>query len=114
MQYTNIDDIPSKTNILIFTFGIVGAIINYSRRKNKTFGQKVLLFISDMISSVMLSIITFTTVVGFGGTELLAVGLSGFVAHQGTRAVYLIELIIAKKFNVNVDEDLKEERKERN
>ena len=113
MPYSSLNEIPEKTGLIVFLFGIVGAIINYGRRKNKTFKQRVILFISDMISSVMLSIITFTTVVGFGGTELLAVGLAGFVAHQGTRAVYLMELIIAKKFNVEIEQDLQAELKEK-
>jgi len=111
MPYSNIDDIPSKTSWIVFFFGIVGALINYGRRKDKTFTQKVFLFISDLISSVMLSVITFITVIGFGGTEILAVGIAGFVAHQGTRAVYLIELIIAKKFNVDINKDIQEELK---
>ena len=113
MPYSFINDVPNKTSYIVFLFGIFGAIINYGRRKNRTLRQRILLFISDMISSVMLSIITFTTVTGAGGTELLAVGLSGFVAHQGTRAVYLMELIIAKKFNVSLEKEIATEVKEK-
>lgn len=113
MPYNSLDEIPKNTGLIVFLFGIIGAVINYSRRKDKTMKQRVLLFLSDMLSSVMLSIITFTSIVGFGGTELLAVGLAGFVAHQGTRAVYLIELIIAKKFNVDVSKDIETELKDK-
>ena len=113
MPYSSLEEIPKNTGLIVFLFGIIGAIINYGRRKNKSFKQKALLFFSDMVSSVMLSIVTFTTVVGSGGSELLAVGLAGFVSHQGTRAVYLLELIIAKKLNVDIQDDLKTDVKDK-
>ncbi len=108
MPFSNLDDVPSKTGLLVFIFGIVGAIINYKRRQEATLTKRVLMFISDMISSVMLSIASFSAVVGFGGNELLAVGLAGFVAHQGTRAVYLIELGVSRRYKLGIDEEIKE------
>ena len=108
MPFSNLDDIPSKTGLLVFLFGIIGAIINYKRRKEATLTKRVFMFLSDMISSVMLSIASFSVVIGFGGNELLAVGLAGFVAHQGTRAVYLIELGLSKKYKLGIDEEIRE------
>ena len=105
MPYSSLNEIPEKTSLFVFLLGLFGSVVNYTKRKNKTLGQRLFLFISDLISSVMLSVITFTSVVGLGGSEILAVGLAGFVAHQGTRAIYLIEIIIAKKFGVELCED---------
>ena len=111
MPIQNLNEIPEKTTIFVILLGLFGSIVNYSKRKDKPLAQRIFLFVSDLISSVMLSVITFTSVIGMGGSEILAVGLAGFVAHQGTRAIYLIEIIIAKRFGVELSENKKKEIK---
>ncbi len=106
MPYNSLNDVPYKTTFLVFLFGIFGAVINYSRRKDKSITERVLMFFSDMISSVMLSIVSFTTISGLGGSEMLAVGVAGYVAYLGTRAIYIVELLISKKFDIKIDKGI--------
>jgi len=77
----------------------VGSIVNFLRRdfKNKSVSYKIIIFIVDAISSMSIGIMTFMIAQGYGLNELLSCGLASFFGHQGTRAVYLMEIIIAEK-----------------
>ena len=109
-KYTSIKDIPTITYLIVFILGVWGTFLSYIKRENdgteRTILKKLTLFLTDLITTVGLSIITFYGAIGSGLNEILSVGLSGFVAHQGTRAIYLVELVIADKVNSN---SLKEE-----
>jgi len=82
--------------------------MNYFKRKTHEYSKlkKLSLFAFDTISSAGIAIITFLIIQGWTHNEILAVGLSGFFAHQGTRAFYTMEQIITKvveqKLNVKL------------
>jgi len=101
VKYEQIKDIPITLYIIVFGFGIWGAILNYFKREqdgiDRTIAQKIGNFLLDMISSMGLSVLSFLSLIGLGFNEIVAVAFSGWIAHQGTRAVYLIELLIAEK-----------------
>ena len=100
-RYNHIKDVPTTLYVIVFGFGIWGAILNYFRREDdgiqRTIYQKIGNFFLDMISSMGLSVLSFLSLIGLGFNEIVAVAFSGWIAHQGTRAVYLIELLIAEK-----------------
>jgi hypothetical protein len=111
-RYTYLQDVPKATYFIVFVLGMWGSLLSFIKRNSdgvkRSIKQKMFMFVTDLISTMGLSVITFCGAIGLGLNELLAVGISGFVAHQGTRAIYLIELIIADKLGSN---SLKEEIK---
>lgn len=104
-------DIDHVVDYAILIFGLWGAFMNYFKRdvKKYTLKKRIFLFTFDAISSAGIAIIIFLIVQGYSGNELLAVGLSGFFAHQGTRAFYYIEhtltKIIEQRLNIKIDDD---------
>jgi len=101
-KYIHIKDIPLFSTILVFIIGIWGAILNFSKReelkRDIALRKKITLFILDLTTSGGFALLTFYGCLGYGITEPLAVAIAGIVGHQGTRAMYLLELIIAEKF----------------
>ena len=111
-MYNTIQDVPKLTYLVVLVLSLWGSILSFIQRSRdglkRTLTQKLIMFLTDLISTMGLSIVTFCGAVGFGLNELLAVGISGFVAHQGTRAIYLIELLIADKLGSKLlQEELK-------
>ena len=108
-KYEVIKDIPIISYLIVLGLGIWGAILNYVKREeddiDRTTMQKIGIFLLDLISSMGLSVVTFLGAVGVGANELIAVAIAGFVAHQGTRAIYLIELVIAEKLGSKLLKD---------
>ena len=112
MPYRNFNDIPPLTSIIVFLMGLWGALVNFVHRNelntNITTIQKITYFCIDLLSSGGIACITFLTLAGYGFNELLAVGVSGVAAHQGTRAIYLVELFLAEKLkSKKLEEDAK-------
>jgi len=103
MSYKNFSDIPFVTQIIVGAIGILGAWSNYLRRdlKNLSFLQKLHLFLMDTITSSVIAMIVFFSCVGYGLNELLSVGIAGAVAHQGTRALYILELLVLEKLEAD-------------
>jgi len=102
MPYKNLNDIPLFTQIIVFLSGLWGAIMNFLHRlevmnENISLRRKIFFFVLDLLSSSGISVIVFLGAVGYGLNETIAVALSGIMAHQGTRAFFLIELFIAEK-----------------
>jgi len=108
VPYKNLKDIDHITDYAILLVGVWGAFMNYFKRKTHEYSKlkKLSLFAFDTISSAGIAIITFLIIQGWTHNEILAVGLSGFFAHQGTRAFYTMEQIITKvveqKLNVKL------------
>jgi len=104
MPHRNLNDLDDFTNIVVLFAGIWGAFINYFSRKvdKYTLLKRVLLFSFDMISSSGIAIMIYLLVMGYYDNELIAVGLSGFFAHLGTRSFYIIEQIVTQKMGVKL------------
>jgi len=114
MPYKNFNDIPLLTQIIVFLTGLWGAVMNFAKRteidKNMPLSKKITYFFIDLVSSGGIAIIIFLGAVGYGFNELLAVFFSGIFAHQGTRAIYLIELFIAEKLHSKkLEEEIKKD-----
>jgi len=107
-------DVPTVTYIVVFVLGMIGAVINFFRRElaGCSFVKKVFLFLFDALVSGLFAIIGFYATMGMGLNELLAIAASGIFAHQGTRAVYIIELVITEKLGAKMTfEEIKKSRK---
>ena len=104
-MYSNFNEIPVLTQIVVFMAGVWGAVINWVDRKKrgKTVMHKVGFFAFDVFATVGISIMVFLTLSGYGFNELFSVGCASFMAHYGTRSFYLIEVILADKFKINKD-----------
>ena len=109
MPERHIKDIDNIVSLAVIGAGLWGAFMNYFKRNTKGYSRlkKLSLFTFDTVSSSGIAIMVYLIIRGYGGNELLAVGLSGFFGHQGTRAFYVIEDIITQiveqKLNVKID-----------
>jgi len=114
MAFKNFDDIPSMSSAIVLLFGIWAALMNYTNRdtSKKTVWQKILSFLKDLLTSSGIAMLVFLTLTGYGLNEVISAGISGFLAHGGTRAFYLAELIITEKVGAHkTREDIKKEKR---
>jgi len=108
----HLQDIDHVADLSILIVGVWGAIMNFFKRdiKDYSWKRKIFLFLFDIISSAGIAIIVFLIIQGYYHNELLAVGLAGFFAHQGTRAFYYMEHIVSQvikqKLHIKLDEGL--------
>jgi hypothetical protein len=101
-KYEHLKDIPIFSTIIVILFGLWGAILNFAKReeevKNYSFQKKIMLFFIDLLTSGGFALLTYYGLVGYGFNEPISVAIAGAVAHQGTRLIYIAELIVASKF----------------
>jgi len=102
MPYNNLDEIPKHTNILVLIFAVIGALVNHTRRKDKPLSTRLLYLIGDISASSTLCLSGFYIMIGSGYSEPLSVGVAGVLAHQGTRAFYIIEQVIEAKTGAKI------------
>jgi len=106
----NLHDLSSLSIVIVLFFGFWGAYLNYIRRiltnKNLTKTQKIIYFSIDFTSSTGFAVLTYIALQGWGVNELLSVAAAGFVSHQGTRAVYLGQIIFAEKLGLDKTVDI--------
>jgi L-serine deaminase len=119
MPLKNLNDLNVFTTIVVGLFGVWGAFLNYIRRhetqKDLTKNQKISYFFTDFASSTGLAMLTYIALQGWGVNELLSVACAGFVSHQGTRAIYVAQIVIAEKLGLNRTIDaIKEEHEKEN
>jgi len=112
-KYKTLTDIPLFTYLIVLMFGLSGAVMNYNdriiNRTNFTLKQKIITFFIDLFSSMGIAVMVFLGSVGLGLNELVSVALSGFMSYQGTRGIYIIELIVLDKLgSKDIIEDLNE------
>ena len=88
MPTSNFSDMNSTASAIAFTAGMWGAILNFLKRDVSKIGivRKIGLFFMD-------------TTVSMGITMLVYIGALG---HQGTRAFYIMELILAEKLGAKI------------
>ena len=105
MPYNNFNEIPFFTQIAVALAGVWGAFINWNKRekRGKTFCSKLLIFVVDLISTTGISILTFLALSGYGFNELFSVAVAGYMAHYGTHAFYVVEVIITEKLKISRD-----------
>jgi len=113
----NLHDLSILSTIVVIFFGVWGAFLNYIRRtetqKNLTKTQKTVYFFTDFASSTGFAVLTYIALQGWGVNELISVAAAGFVAHQGTRAVYLGEIMLAEKLGLEKTVDIIKETHEK-
>jgi len=104
MPHKDLNNIPHLDLIALFFVGLWGAIMNYTRRVTKEYSliKKVLLFFLDAFTSGGIAIFSYLIIVGYLNNIYLAVGISGVLAHQGTRSFYIIEQVITQKLGVKL------------
>jgi len=114
MPHNNFNDMNIIATLIAGLAGLWGAIISFSRRDVEDFKiiRKISLFIMDMFVNVGLTLLVYLGLIGYGVNELLAVAISGFIGHQGTRSFYLAELIITEKLGAKATfEEIKKDNK---
>ena len=112
MPHSSFNDMDVAATIIATLAGVWGAIISFSRRDIRDFKmiKKISIFFMDMFVNIGLTLLVYLGLIGYGINELLAVAISGFIGHQGTRSFYLAELIITEKLGAKKTYDsIKEE-----
>jgi len=111
MPHNNFSDMNLAATMIAFVAGVWGALVSFIKRDldDFTLAKKIPLFFMDMFVNVGLTMLAYSGLIGYGINELLAVAISGFMGHQGTRSFYLIELLIAEK--IGAKETFNEVRK---
>ena len=104
MPHKDLNNIPHLDLIALFFVGLWGAIMNYTRRVTKEYSliKKALLFFLDAFTSGGIAIFSYLIIVGYLDNIYLAVGISGVLAHQGTRSFYILEQVIMQKLGVKL------------
>ena len=109
--HNTIDDVSLIIPLIV---GIWGSILAYLKRQRKdyTFLKSLSIFIFDMFTYIGFTLLIYLGLIGYGLNELLSVSIAGFIGHQGARAVYLVELVIADKLgSKSMAEEVKKENK---
>ncbi len=101
MPHKNLNDLNFLALIIVSLFGLIGGILNYIRRLKThpeyTTTKKIVMFFVDAFTVSSLTLIVFIGLQGYGLNELMSVAIAGFIGHQGTRAIYLLEIIALEK-----------------
>ncbi len=104
MPHKDLNNIPHIDLIALFLIGFWGAIMNFTKRalKGDTLYKKIAFFFLDVFTSGGIAIFSYLIIVGYLNNIYLAVGVSGVLAHQGTRAFYILEQIVTQKLGVKL------------
>jgi len=102
MPHKNWNDLNTISLFIVTFFGFWGGFLNYLRRTKThpefTWKQKAFHLVVDAVSVSSITVIVYLGLIGYGLNELLSVAISGFIGHQGTRAIYVMEIFLAEKF----------------
>ncbi|MDQ7043995.1 MAG: hypothetical protein Q9M34_10770, partial [Sulfurimonas sp.] len=72
--------------------------------------KKTAIFFMDMTVNVGITMLVYVGCVGYGFNDLMSVAIAGFMGHQGTRSIYIVELIIIEKLGAkSTFENIKKE-----
>ena len=99
MPTSNFSDMNSTASAIAFVAGMWGAILNFLKRDISKIGivRKIGLFFMDTTVSMGITMLVYIGALGYGMNELVSVAVAGALGHQGTRAFYIMELILAEK-----------------
>ena len=95
------------TYLWVFAMAMFGGVAhNVKKLKNGTLARfSFSELLGDLIISGFLGVVTFFLCEYAGLDRMLTAALIGMSAHQGTRGIYFIEEIIAKKFKLDIPKD---------
>lgn len=104
MPANNFNELNNVATYIALMAGLWGAIVSFFKRDidGKSIITKMSLLIMDIFTNVGLTMLSYIGLMGNGVNELLSVAIAGVIGHQGTRGLYLIELIIIEKSGSSV------------
>jgi len=117
MPHRNFKDLDKIAIIFVVVASILSGILHFIKRKNtqKSFWKLLLIFFADTTTTTIFAISTYLTLVGYDFNNIFAAGVSSLLAHNATRAIFLVELIIADKLgSPSAREAIKEEMRREN
>ena len=123
MPHKDLHDLNYLSVTFITILSFLGAILNTKRKlkvnKEKFENYDKLKLLTFIISNVLfdalsvgsISIITYIGLIGYGMNEYIAVAIAGFLAKEGTTAIYQLKLVVAEKLHSEaLMEELKQEK----
>lgn len=115
MPANNFNELNNVATYIALMAGVWGAIVSFFKRdiNGKSITIKMSLLVMDIFTNVGLTMLSYIGLMGNGVNELLSVAIAGVIGHQGTRGLYLIELIIVEKSGSNAAlEEVKGEKRD--
>ena len=112
-----LDDIPQFDYLLISMLGLWGAIMNFLHRDKKhiTFKKKMVLFVTDIVTSGGIAITVYLTLLGYTDNHVLSAGVAGILAHQGASVFAIMSdvaiAVVEQKLEVKLDKNENEKDK---
>ena len=112
-DFRNLDKLPI---IFVIAASILSGVLQFLQRKQKfTIRQAIIRFFMDTATTLIIGISAYLAMVGYDLNNVLAAGISSLIAHNGTRAIFLAELVIADKLgSKSAKEAIKEEMEKHN
>jgi len=112
-DFRNLDKLPI---VFVIATSLLSGVLQFLQRKQKyTFGQALVRFFMDTATTLIIGISAYLAMVGYDLNNVLAAGVSSLIAHNGTRAIFLTELVIADKLgSQSAKEAIKEEMERKN
>ena len=94
-DFRNLDKLPI---IFVIAASILSGVLQFLQKKQKfTFKQAIVRFFIDTTTNLIIGVSAYLAMIGYDLNNVLAAGISSLIAHNGTRAIFLMELIIADK-----------------
>ena len=123
MPHKNLNDLNFISIAFISFLSFLGSVLNTRRKykinseKYKKYSKTKLFFffvsniIFDALSVGSISIVVYIGLIGYGFNEYVSVAISGFLASEGSAAIYQLKLVIAEKIHSDaLLEELKKEK----
>lgn len=94
------------TMIWVVVLSMLGGIAGYIRKLKQGFTKRfsVTELIGEMFVSSFVGIVTFFLCKSSGFEETLTAAIVGLSSHMGSRAIYIIEVLVRKKIGIAIDD----------
>lgn len=94
------DSIPVMTYVIVFVLSAWGGIVHFVRRTREAKGENFVLaeLIGDLTISTFVGLIVFLLCQVAGFSQLLSVALCCIASNMGSKALYLIEIVMKSKY----------------
>jgi uncharacterized membrane protein (DUF4010 family) len=104
MDFIQADSIFTMAWVVVLSMlgGIAGYIRKLKQGMTKRFSVTEL--IGEMVVSAFVGIVTFFLCKSSGFEETLTAAIVGLSSHMGSRAIYIIEVLVRKKIGINIDD----------
>lgn len=98
------DAYPLLTYLWVFGLSFAGGVVSFlrKRRTGEVRPFNVVEFIGELVTSGFVGVITFWLCEASGFPQLVTAAMVGISGHMGSRAIYVLEKWVEKRFGVQI------------